>query len=57
MKEKKLLKQLRTAMNGAEPTTLRMYKEIWTDKLRDKEIKIQKMIERGKRVMVDANFE
>ena len=59
MKEKKLLKQLRTAMNGAEPTTstLRMYKEIWIDKLRYKTIKLQKMIERGKRVMDNANFE
>ena len=33
VKEKKLLKQLRTAMNGAEPTTsmIRMNKEIWID--------------------------
>ena len=49
-KEKKLLKQLTSVMDGWEPTTstIRMYKEQWIDKLRYKKIKLQKMSERGK---------
>ena len=49
-KEKKLLKQLTSSVDGLEPTTstIRTYKEKWIDKLRYKKIKLQKMTERGK---------
>ena len=46
-------------MDGCEPatSTIRMYKEQWIDKLRYKKIKLQKMIERGKRIRDNATFE
>ena len=36
---------------------LKKYKESWTDKLRYKKIKLQKLIETGRRIMDNANFE
>ena len=58
-KEKKLLKQLTSIMDRWKPTTsiIRMYKEQWIDKLRYKKIKLQKMIEKGKRIRDNATFE
>ena len=58
-KEKKLLKQLTSSMDGLEPTTstIRTHKEQWIGKLRYEKIKLQKMTERGKRIMDNAIFE
>ena len=36
---------------------LKEYEESWIDKLRYKKIKLQKVIERGRRIMDNANFE
>ena len=58
-KEKKLLKQLTSSVDCLEPTisTIRTYKEQWIDKLRYKKIKLQKMTERGERIMDNAILE
>ena len=57
-KEKKLLKQLTSSVDGLEPTTstIRMYKEQWIDKLRYKKIKLQEMTERGKGLWTMLSF-
>ena len=46
-------------MGGVAPTTrmLKKYKESWIDKLRHKKIKLQKIIEIGRQIMDNANFE
>ena len=58
-KEKKILKQLKKTMNKTELTTsvLMKHKEVWIDKLRYKQVKLVKMIERGKRIMDNNIFE
>ena len=43
--------------NGPTTSTIRMYKEQWIDKLQYKRIKLQKMIERGKKIRDNATFE
>ena len=47
-KEKKILRELKTNMNGKEvtPNNLKMAKEQWLDKLRYKKIKLVKLIEK-----------
>ena len=59
LKEKKILKQLKKAMNETELTTsaLMKHKEVWIDNLRYKRVKLAKMIERGKRIMDSNIFE
>ena len=49
-KKKELLNELKKLMCGLDPTT-RMLKR-WTDKLRYKKIKLQKLIERGRQIIV-----
>ena len=46
-------------MGRADPTThiLKEYKESWTDKLMYKKMKLQKLIQRIRQVMDNANFE
>ena len=46
-------------MNEGELTTsvLTKYNEVWVDKLRYKQVKLVKMIEKGKRVMDNNIFE
>ena len=46
-------------MGGVDPTTrmLKEYKESWIEKVRYKKIKLQKLVERGRRIMDNANFE
>ena len=45
-KDKELLNELKKLMGRADPTIwmLKQYKESWTDKLRYKKIKLQKLI-------------
>ena len=49
-KKKELLNELKKLMCGLDPTT-RMLKS-WTDKLRYKKVKLQKLIERGRQIIV-----
>ena len=58
-KEKELFNELKKLMVGVDPTTriLKEYKESWIDKLRYKKGKLQRFIERGRRIMDNANFE
>ena len=58
-KEKELLNELKKLMGGIDPTTrmLKEYKESWIDKLTYKKVKLQRCIERGRRIMDNANFE
>ena len=58
-KEKELLNELKKLMGGLDPATrmLQKYKGSWIDKLSYKIIKLQKPIEKGKRIMDSANFE
>ena len=58
-KEKGLMNELKKLMCGVDPTTrmFKEYKESWIDKLRYKKIKLQKLFERGRRIMDNANFE
>lgn len=58
-KKKKKLKQVRAAMHGTKPATLvlRMYNETWIVKHRYKRVKLQKVIEKSKRIMDNASFE
>ena len=58
-KEKELLNEIKKLMGGVDPKKrmLKKYKESWTDKLRYKNIKLQKLIETGRRIMDNANFE
>ena len=46
-------------MVGVDPTTriLKEYKESWIDKLKTKKVKLQRFIERSRRLMNNANFE
>ena len=46
-------------MHGTKPATLvpRMYNETWIVKLRYKRVKLQKVIEKSKRIMDNASFE
>ena len=56
---KGLLNKLKKLMAGVDPTTrmLKEYIESWINKLKYKKIKLQKLVERGKRIMDNANFE
>ena len=53
------MKELKKLMGGVDPTTrmLKEYKESWIEKVRYKKIKLQKLVERGRRIMDNANFE
>ena len=53
------MNELQKLMGGVDPTTrtLKKYKESWNNKLRYKKIKFQKLIETGRRIMDNANFE
>ena len=46
-------------MDGVDLTTrmLKEYKESWIDKPRYKNVKLQRFIERGRRIMYNASFE
>ena len=58
-KEKKLVNELKKLICEVHPMTkmLKEYKDSWIDKLRYKKIKLQKLIEKDKRIMDNANFE
>ena len=58
-KEKELLNELKKLMGGGDPTTemLKQYKEYWIKKLRYKKTKLQKLIERSRQIMDNANFD
>ena len=58
-KEKELFNELKKLMVGVDPTTriLKEYKESWIDKLKTKKVKLQRFIERSRRLMNNANFE
>ena len=58
-KEKELFNELKKLMVGVDPTTriLKEYKESWIDKLRYKKVKLQRFIERRRRIMGNPNFE
>ena len=58
-KEKELLNELKKLMGGVDQTTrkLKEYQENWIDKLRFKKIKLLKLIERGRQIIDNANFE
>ena len=58
-KEKELLNELKKLMGGRDPTIrmLKQYKESWIDKLRYKNVKLQRFIEKGRRTMNNVNFE
>ena len=55
-KEKELLNET-NGWGRSKKRMLKKYKESWTDKLRYKKIKLQKLIETGRRIMDNANFE
>ena len=55
-KEKELLNEI-NGWGRFKKRMLKKYKESWTDKLRYKNIKLQKLIETGRRIMDNANFE
>ena len=54
-----ILKELKTQVEGLNPTTKTFirYKEIWIDQLRYKKVKLETMIERRRRIMVNNIFE
>ena len=58
-KEKELFNELKKLMVGVDPTTriLKEYKESWIDKLKYKKVKLQRFIERSRRLMDNASFE
>ena len=58
-RKKGLLSKLKKLMDGVDPTArmIKEYKESWIDKLIYKKIKLQKLIERGRQIMDNANFE
>ena len=58
-KEKELSNELKKLMGGVDQTTrkLKEYQENWIDKLRFKKIKLLKLIEKGRQIMDNANFE
>ena len=53
------MKELKKLMDGVDPTTrmLKGYKESWIDKLMYKKTKLQKLTERVRQIMDNANFE
>ena len=53
------MNELKKLMGGADPPTrmLKEYKESWIDKLRYKKVKLQRFIERSRRIMDNATFE
>ena len=58
--EKKLLNGLKEIMGRAYPTIIQMlkqYKGSWTDKLRYRKIKLQKLIEKSRQIIDNANSE
>ena len=58
-KEKIILKELSTNLNGKETTSqnLQSLKEIWLDKLRYKKVKLHKYVERGQRKKDNKMFQ
>ena len=57
-KEKEILRELKTNMNGKEvtPNYLKMAKEQWLDKLRYKKIKLVKLIEKRNKKKITSCF-
>lgn len=58
--EKELLNGLKKIMGRAYPTIIQMlkqYKGSWTDKLRYRKIKLQKLIEKSRQIIDNANSE
>ena len=53
------MNKLKKLMGGVDPATrmFKQYKERWINKFRYKKIKLQKLVERGKQAMDNANFE
>ena len=53
------MNELKKLMSGVDPTArmLKVYKESWIDKLRYKKVKLQRFIERSRRIMDNATFE
>ena len=53
------MKDLKNKNEESDATSknIRRYKENWVDQLRYKKVKLEKMIERGKRTKDNANFE
>ena len=52
------MNELKKLMGEVDPTRRisKEYKESWIDKLRYKKIKLQKLIEKGRGIMDNANF-